>query len=81
MYFLFWLWFGKRWLLDDFNSEDFLCLLGYEFVASGESTFSEEVSFEVGGDFVVIEIVVLDDFEILVGWIWKKRYDRVGVGS
>lgn len=66
--FLFWLRFGKRGLLYDFNSEYLFGLLRYEFITSGESTFSKEVAFKVGGDLVIIKIVILYDFEVLM-WI------------
>jgi hypothetical protein len=55
--------------LDDFNGEDFLCLLRYEFIASGKSSLAKELSFEISCDFVVIEIVILNVLEILMSWI------------
>lgn len=67
-YLLFGLGFGEGRLLDDFDCEEFLGLLRYEFVASGEPPFAEEVAFEIGGDFVVIEVVVVDKLKIFVGW-------------
>lgn len=66
-YFLFGLGFGEGRLLDDFDCEEFLGLLRYEFVASGEPPFAEEVAFEIGGDFVVIEVVIVDKLKIFVG--------------
>lgn len=78
---MFWLRFGKRGLLYDFNSEYLFGLLRYEFIASGESTFSKEVAFKVGGDLVIIKIVILYDFEVLMCLIMKIEYGPVGVGS
>ena len=65
----------------DFNSEYLFGLLRYEFITSGESTFSKEVAFKEGGDLVIIKIVILYDFEVLMCLIMKIEYDPVGIES
>jgi hypothetical protein len=67
--------------LYDFDSKYFFGLLRYEFVASGESTLPEKVAFEVSGDLIIVEIMIFDDFEILMCLIMKIEYDRAAVGS
>lgn len=52
--------------LYDLDSEDVLSVLGYEFVASGKSTLTEEVALDVLGNGVGLEAVILDYVEILV---------------
>lgn len=65
----------------DFNSEYLFGLLRYELIASGKSTFSKEVSFKVGGDLIIIKIMILYDFEVLMCFIMKIEYGQVGVES
>lgn len=59
----------KGGFLYDLDSEDILTVLGYEFVASGESSLSQEVALDVFGDGVGFEAVILDYVQILVSCV------------
>lgn len=66
-YFQFGALFHKSWLLDYFNCEHFLSLLGDKFIASGEPSFSQECSLHVLVDGIRLKWVVLDQVKILMG--------------
>lgn len=64
--------FGERRFLDDFNSEYLLVLLRYELIASGKSTFSQEVALDVVVNGVVLKVVILNVVQILVGCLRER---------
>ena len=55
--------------MDDFNCVSVVRLLGYEFVATCESSCAQEVAFDVLGDGVGFKAVVLNLVQVVVGWI------------
>lgn len=56
-------------LLDDFDCEDIVIVLGDELVASGKASLAQEIPLDILGDGVALEAVVLNYVQILVGWL------------
>lgn len=53
--------------LDYFDGEYFLVLLRYEFIASGESAFPEEITLGIVMNGIILKIVILNVVQVLVG--------------
>lgn len=55
--------------LDDLDCEDFLCFFRDQLVASGEPALPQEVAFNIPGDCVVFEAVILNEVQVFVGFV------------
>lgn len=59
-------------LLDDLDRLYFLGLFGDQFVAASKAALAQKIALGISLHVILFEVAVLDDQQILVGWVREE---------